>query len=46
MVITTRQTSIGNSKTKFPQSLLSLSFETKNFNKDTYTNKKTDNQNE
>ena len=37
---------MGNSKTKFPQSLLSLSLETKYFSKDTNTNKKTDNQNE
>lgn len=37
---------MGNSKTKFPQSLLSLSLETKYFSKDTNTNNKTDNQNE
>ena len=46
IVITTRHTSMGNSKTKFPQSLLSLSLETKYFSKDTNTNKNTDNQNE
>ena len=44
IVITTRHTSIGNSKIKLPQSLFSLSFEMKYFNNETSNKRKTDNQ--
>lgn len=44
IVITTRQTSIGNSNNKNPQSFLSHSLERKYFNKDTNNKRNTESQ--